>query len=58
VEGQELAMRAVLYSTNGAERVAGEARFPAGDADAPARLAADLLARGTPAVTAHFSGSR
>jgi hydroxymethylbilane synthase len=58
VDGQELAMRAALYSINGAERVAGEARFSIGDMDAPAKLAADLLARATPAVSAHFAGSR
>lgn len=56
--GRELSMRAALYSANGAELVTGEARFAAGDAESPARLAADLLARATPAVTAHFSGSR
>jgi hydroxymethylbilane synthase len=38
--------------------VAGEARFSIGDMDAPAKLAADLLARATPAVSAHFAGSR
>lgn len=58
VEGQELAMRAALYSTNGAERVAGEARFSIGDIEAPAKLALDLLGRATSAVTAHFSGLR
>jgi hydroxymethylbilane synthase len=58
LDGQELSMRAALYSTNGAELVTGEARFAAGDEESPARLAADLLARATPAVTAHFSGSR
>lgn len=58
VEGQELTMRAELYSPDGAERVSGEARFPVGDTVAPAQLAADLLARATPAVSAHFSGSR
>jgi hydroxymethylbilane synthase len=58
IDGHELTMRAALYSTNGAELVTGEARFPVGDADRPARLAEDLLAQATPAVTAHFSGSR
>ncbi|MXP41422.1 hydroxymethylbilane synthase [Altererythrobacter soli] len=58
LDGQELSMRAALYSTNGAELVTGEARFAAGDEESPAHLAADLLARATPAVTAHFSGSR
>ena len=58
LQGQELAMHVALYSANGAERISGEARFPVGDTDAPARLAADLLARATPAVSGHFSGSR
>jgi len=52
----ELAMRAALYSPDGAERVEGSLRFDAGDADAPARLAADLLARASPGIAAVFSG--
>jgi len=52
----ELAMSAALFSPDGAERVAGEARFAAADLAAPARLAADLLARATPGIAAHFSG--
>lgn len=55
-EGDALCLRAVLYSPDGAERVEAVARFAAGDRDGPARLAADLLARATPAITAHFSG--
>ncbi|MEO6389281.1 MAG: hydroxymethylbilane synthase [Croceibacterium sp.] len=51
-----LAMRAALYSPDGAERVEGAASFPVGDTAAPARLAADLLARATPGIAAHFSG--
>lgn len=53
-----LAMRAVLFSPDGAERVEGVATFAAGHADGPARLAADLLARATPGIGAHFSGRR
>ena len=41
---------------DGAERAEAEARFAAGDAAAPARLAAELLARAAPAITTHFSG--
>ena len=52
--GGELAMQAVLFSPDGAERVAGEARFAVGDTQGPARLARDLLARSSPAITAHF----
>jgi hydroxymethylbilane synthase len=50
----ELTMKAVLFSPDGAERVTGEVRFAAGDAEAPARLARDLLARSSPAITVHF----
>jgi hydroxymethylbilane synthase len=50
-------MRAALYSPDGAERVTGEATFAADDRAAPARLAADLLARAVPAITVHFSGA-
>ena len=55
-EGDMLVLRAALYSPDGAERVEGEARFAPGDPDAPARLAADLLARAVPAIADHFSG--
>src|SRR5690606_34203472 len=58
IDGDELTMRAALYSADGAERVTGEACFAAGDPEAPAKLAEDLLARATPAVSAHFAGSR
>lgn len=54
--GGELAMRAALFTPDGAERICGEARFPAGDDEGPARLAADLLARASPALAAHFAG--
>jgi hydroxymethylbilane synthase len=55
-EGETLVMRAALYSPDGAEHVTGEARFAAGDAEGPARLAADLLGRAVPAINVHFSG--
>jgi hydroxymethylbilane synthase len=55
-EGAALHMRAVLFSPDGAERVEGTARFVAADAQGPAHLAADLLARAGPGITAHFSG--
>jgi hydroxymethylbilane synthase len=44
-EGTHLAMSAAIFSADGAEKVAGMATFAADDLDAPARLAADLLAR-------------
>lgn len=57
VENGEIALRAALFSPDGAERVEGEARFPAGDGEGPARLAADLLARAVPAIAVHFAGA-
>src|SRR6187399_2626619 len=58
IAGQMLAMRAALFSGDGAERVDGAATFPAGDESGPARLAADLLARATPGIAGHFTGPR
>ena len=55
-EGDALVLRAALFSSDGAERVEGEARFAAGDSAAPAALARDLLARAVPAITALFEG--
>lgn len=52
----ELAMRAALFSPDGAERIEGQARFAAGDEEGPARLAADLLSRATPGIAAQFAG--
>ncbi len=54
VDGEELAMRAALFSADGSERVEGEARLAIGDAEAPAKLAQDLLARSSDAVRALF----
>jgi hydroxymethylbilane synthase len=49
-----LTMRAALFSPDGAERIEGTATF-APDDHAPIRaLAADLLARATPGIAAHF----
>jgi len=56
-EGQDIVMRAALYSPDGAEKVEGEARFAVSDAAGPARLGADLLARAIPAIAVHFAGS-
>lgn len=55
-EGHDLHVRCALYSPDGAERIEGEIRFAAGDMAAPARLAADLLARAPAAIRVHFSG--
>ncbi|HKT85712.1 MAG TPA: hydroxymethylbilane synthase [Novosphingobium sp.] len=57
IEGDEIVMRAALYSPDGAEKVEGEARFPASDTAAPARLGVDLLARAVPAIRVHFTGA-
>lgn len=53
----ELAMDAALYSPDGAEKVTGSARFAVADAEGPARLAADLLARASAGIAAHFDGT-
>lgn len=49
-------MAATLFSPNGQVRTDGETRFAAGDALAPATLAADLLARSPASITEHFAG--
>lgn len=54
LNGERIVLRAALFSPDGAERVDGECTFDADDDQAPARLAADLLARATPGVAAHF----
>ncbi|MDY7097880.1 MAG: hydroxymethylbilane synthase [Pseudomonadota bacterium] len=51
-----LSMHAAIFSPDGTDRVEGEAHFAAGDHAAVADLAADLLARATPAIKEHFSG--
>lgn len=52
--GGELAMRAALFSPDGAERIEGSARFAPGDHGPVKALAADLLARAPAAIAAHF----
>lgn len=56
-EGDDLILRAAIYSPDGAEKVEGTLRFAAGDAQGPAALAADLLARAPEVVRVHFAGS-
>jgi hydroxymethylbilane synthase len=53
---EHLAMRAAIFSADGAEKVEGTANFVEGDIEAPGRLATDLLARATPGVAALFAG--
>ena len=56
LRGDTLLLRAALYSPDGAERIDGAATFALGDLAAPARLAADLLARAPQGIAAYFSG--
>lgn len=54
--GNDLDLRAALFSPDGAERVEASARFAITDSDAPTRLAEELLAQATPAILENFSG--
>ena len=56
LRGDTLLLRAALYSPDGAERIDGAATFALDDLAAPARLAADLLARAPQGIAAYFSG--
>lgn len=55
--GDGLHMRAALFSPDGAVRQDGEITIVPGDDDAPARLAASLLAEAPPAIREHFAGA-
>lgn len=55
LDGAEIILRAAIFSPDGRERVEETLRFDAGDAQAPARLAALLLARAGPQVRRHFA---
>ncbi len=57
IDGAELTMRAAIFAPDGSERVDATARFPAFDAQGPALLARDLLARASPAIRVHFGGA-
>ena len=50
-------MRAAIFSPDGAERIAGEARFAAHDLTVPTQLAKDMLDRAPEAITLHFEGA-
>jgi hydroxymethylbilane synthase len=56
MQGQTLAMRAAIFTPDGAEKIAGEARFPLDDRQGPARLAAELLGRASAGLRGHFTG--
>jgi hydroxymethylbilane synthase len=52
--GDNLSMRAALFSPDGTERIEASATFAAGDHAAVRALAADLLSRATPGIAPHF----
>ncbi|WP_374526810.1 hydroxymethylbilane synthase [Novosphingobium sp.] len=54
--GEDLILRAAIYSPDGAEKVEATARFAAGDPAGPAGLAARLLEAAPEVVRVHFSG--
>jgi hydroxymethylbilane synthase len=54
-DGVDIFLRGEIYSEDGTEKQAGEARMPAGQYEASAKLAADLLARAGPSITALFA---
>ena len=54
IAGATIHLRAVLYSEDGAQQVAGDIAFAADDHDAPARLAAELLADAPETITRLF----
>jgi hydroxymethylbilane synthase len=54
IEGDQIWLRAEIYAADGAEMVSGEARFDVDYAAAALVLAADLLARASPALRASF----
>lgn len=53
-DGDTLAMRAALFSPDGAERIEASVSFTVGDHGPVRALAADLLARATPGIAPHF----
>ena len=56
LEGDELRMRAALFSPDGAERVAGESRFAANEPQAATLLGEELLDAAPTAISEHFAG--
>ncbi|MET0181187.1 MAG: hydroxymethylbilane synthase [Novosphingobium sp.] len=55
-DGGDLILTTALFSPDGAARAERTARFAAGDAAGPKRLAATLLGEADPAIARHFSG--
>jgi len=56
-KGDEIHLMAAIFSADGSVRVANEARFAAGDTQAPLELAARLLAAAPAEVRALFEGA-
>lgn len=56
IDGDQINMRASLFSSDGLERVDGTMRFAAEDLDAAADLGRDLLDRASPAIRTLFTG--
>jgi hydroxymethylbilane synthase len=54
IEGDQIWLRAEIYAADGSEMVSGEARFDVDYAAAASVLAADLLARASPALRVSF----
>ena len=54
ISGTMIHLRSVLYSEDGAQHVAGAISFEASDPGAPARLAAELLAKAPETITRLF----
>lgn len=55
-DGEEIVLRAAIYSSDGAVRIAGAIRLAPGDEGAPRALARELLAEAPPHVAGTFSG--
>lgn len=55
--GEGLAMRVVLFSPDGSERIEGETVFDAIDTSPVIALGKDLLERATPGIRPHFNGA-
>ncbi len=56
IERGRIHLRAEILTPDGREAASGEVRFAAGDEEAPAQLARDLLGRAAPQLRALFSG--
>lgn len=55
-EGDQISIRAALFSPDGAERIEKSGQFPSDDAEAPGKFAAQLLSTASPAIRAVFGG--